>query len=99
MTALTAGSTFKDFIFIFINLVGTAIPLIASLALLAFFWGLVRFIMNVNNPKGLEEGRALMIWGTVALFVMVSVWGLIRFAYHDVGFNTRTFGIPFLPEK
>jgi hypothetical protein len=47
------------------------------LALLAFFYGLAKLIWG--GPEAVSEGKSLMIWGIVALFVMVSVWGLVRF--------------------
>lgn len=59
------------------NLVDAALPIVVAIALLVFFWGLVKFIFSGADSK--EEGRDLMIWGIVALFVMVSVWGLVNF--------------------
>ena len=59
------------------DLVSIALPVVAGLALLAFFYGLVKFIFA--GAGGKIEGKNFMIWGVVALFVMVSVWGLTRF--------------------
>ena len=59
------------------NLVETALPIVVALALLAFFWGLVKLIWG--GADAVSEGKHLMIWGLIALFVMVSVWGLVRF--------------------
>jgi hypothetical protein len=59
-------------------IIDSLIVIVAGLALLAFFWGLVKFI-NAVSTTGKTEGRNFMIWGLVALFVMVSVWGLVRF--------------------
>ena len=59
------------------GLVRTALPIVVAVALLVFFWGLVKFIFA--GPEAKKEGQDLMIWGVVALFVMVSVWGLVNF--------------------
>lgn len=59
------------------KLVDLALPIVVALALLAFFYGLAKSIFA--GAEGKEEGKHLMIWGVVALFVMVSVWGLVRF--------------------
>lgn len=59
------------------RLVSTALPIVVALALLAFFWGLVKFLFGGADKK--DEAKTLMIWGVVALFVMVSVWGLVGF--------------------
>lgn len=59
------------------NLVDLALPIVVALALLAFFYGLAKLIWG--GAEAVAEGKTLMIWGVVALFVMVSVWGLVRF--------------------
>lgn len=68
------------------NLIGTITPIIVALALLYFFWGLAKYILSAGDEEKKTEGRNIMIWGIIALFVMVSVWGL-------VGVIADTFGI------
>ena len=69
------------------KLVDIALPLVVAIGLLAFFWGLVKFIWA--GEEGKKEGQSLMIWGLVALFVMVAVWGLVRFIGSAVGITTE----------
>jgi uncharacterized membrane protein YidH (DUF202 family) len=62
------------------QLVDSLIVIVIALALLAFFWGLAKFIFNVSgDQKSVEEGKRIMLWGIIALFVMISVWGIVRF--------------------
>lgn len=61
------------------GLVSTALPILVGLALLGFFWGLVKFIFAQGNEDSKTDAKKIMIWGLVALFVMVSVWGLVGF--------------------
>jgi hypothetical protein len=68
---------FKAFAERVIDLVNAGSKLLASLALLIFIIGVVRFIATAGDEKGRAEGRQLMLWGTIALFVMVAVWGLV----------------------
>jgi len=90
--------TFGDFIRIFIDLIKLAFPVMIGLALLVFFKGLIAFIAKSGDAKSHEEGRSLMIWGVIALFIMVSVFGILRFFYGDLGFDgARNFGLPLLP--
>jgi hypothetical protein len=42
-----------------------------------FFWVLVKYIYSAGNEKPRGDGAALMMWGVIALFVMVSIWGLV----------------------
>lgn len=67
------------------RLVELALPLVVALALLGFFWGLAKFIFAQGNEDKKEDGKRIMIWGVVALFVMVSVWGLVGFIGEALG--------------
>jgi hypothetical protein len=91
-----APRNFTDLVQIFIGLIRLLIPLVVALTLLSFFWGLTKFIGNAGDSKSHEEGKNLMIWGLVGLFVMLSLFGILRFAYRDAGFR-GTLGVPLLP--
>lgn len=67
------------------------IPLMFAIALLLFFWGLVKYIKSEGEGKG--EGKKIMIWGVVALFVMSSVWGLVRLIGDELGIQPISTGI------
>ena len=58
-----------------------------GIALLGFFWGLAMFIFSAGaGDEGKRaEARSIMIYGVIALFVMVSVWGLVGFLGNTVG--------------
>jgi hypothetical protein len=71
----------------FSGVVNQLILLTAGVALLLFFWGLAIFIFQSGDPASHEEGKNKMIWGLVALFVMVSVWGLVGFIRSGLGFG------------
>ena len=59
------------------KLVGIAIPIIFALALLLFFWGVAKYIWSAGSDK--DEGKKVMFWGVIALFVISSIWGLTNF--------------------
>jgi len=93
-----APSDFSDAISMILDLIWLTIPVLVGLALLFFFWGLARFILKAGDVKAREDGRQVMIWGIVALFVMMSVWGLIAFAKKELEFGGGTL-LPFLPTE
>lgn len=64
------------------------IPIAFTLALLFFFWGVAKYIWSEGQGK--EDGRKIMIWGIVALFVMSSVWGIIYFIRGELGINDNS---------
>jgi len=57
--------------------VASLTPIAFALGLLFFFFGLAKFILKSGEDK--ESGKNMMIWGVVAIFVMASVFGLVRF--------------------
>src|SRR3990167_9553969 len=69
------------------DIIKIALPIVVALALLAFFWGLVKFIFAQGNEEAKADAKKIMLWGLIALFVMVSVWGVVNF----IG---SAFGIP-----
>ena len=70
----------KDLITAVGGLINPLIVILVGAALLVFFWGLAKFIFRVGGDENaVEGGKRLMIWGLIALFVMISVWGIIRF--------------------
>ena len=80
------------------RLINLALPIVVAVALLAFFWGLVKFIFNATDEDKRKEGKQLMIWGLVGLFVMVSVWGLVRFIGNALQINQGdTIIVPQVP--
>ncbi len=59
------------------DLIGTATPIVVALALVYFFWGLASFILSSSEEKK-KNAVSTMIYGIIALFVMVSVWGIVN---------------------
>ncbi len=68
-----------------LSVVDGFIPLALAIAMLVFIWGLVVFISQSGNEQAKEEGKRKMIWGIIALFVIVSVWGLVALLQTLVG--------------
>ena len=62
------------------GLINPLIAILVGLALLAFFWGLLKFIFKIGGDEKAEEsGKTIMKWGLIAMFVMLSVMGIINF--------------------
>ena len=71
--------------------------LFMSGAVVAFLWGIVQYIWGVREgkPEKISAGNQFMIWGLVALFVMFSVYGIIRFMQKVTGTDSNnTITIP-----
>ncbi len=59
------------------SVVNILLTFVTALALLLFLWGVAVFIFRAGDDTARQNGRALMIWGVVALFVLFSVWGIV----------------------
>jgi len=63
-------------------------PVLVAIALAVFIWGLVIFIAKSGEDKAREEGKNKMIWGIVALFVIVAVVGIVELLITIFGVGT-----------
>lgn len=69
------------------------IPIIFALALVFFLWGVMKFIM-ASDTKNKEESKKFIMAGLIGLFVMTSVWGIIKILSTTLGIDTTT--VPLL---
>lgn len=75
---VSAQTTFKDFVEGTVQeLVSNVAVFLFALALLVFLWGMAKFILKADNETEREKGKQVMLWGLIALFVMLSVWGIV----------------------
>jgi hypothetical protein len=72
------------------GLINLATPIVVALALLYFFWGLAQYVLQQSSEEGKKKGREIMIWGILALFIMVSVWGIINVVRQTFTLNSNT---------
>ncbi|HEY4501970.1 MAG TPA: hypothetical protein VJJ20_02790 [Candidatus Paceibacterota bacterium] len=67
------------------SLVGALVPILITMALVVFFWGLIRYLWPSGGKSNVAGAKTLMIWGIITLFVMVSIWGIVRLAQSALG--------------
>lgn len=79
------------------GLINTLLALCVALAVLLFFWGLVKYMKNAGDEEKSKEGKSLMIWGIVILFIMASVWGIVGFFKEALIGNNSTEDIIDIP--
>ncbi len=76
------------FTYITCTINSTVIPLIFAIAVVIFIWGVVQFVINADDTEKKAKGRDFMIWGIIALTVMVGFWGLVKVMGATFGVNT-----------
>ena len=87
-------TTFKDFAGKFLALVNVFIPVVITLALVLFLYGLARYLANADNEESRNEGKKLMIYGVISLAVMISVWGLVNVLLDTFGLSLNVHFFP-----
>ena len=74
----------------FIGKISTEIlnPIIAIMFAVAtayFFYGVAAYIWNPDNEEMRDKGKISMFWGVIGMFIMVTVFGILRFIIDTTG--------------
>lgn len=81
------------------SLLNRVIPLLFAIAIIILFWGIIKFVRSAGDPKLAAEGKSIMIYGVIALAVMVSIYGLINWLGDAAGLNNTTPNLPVIPVR
>jgi Type IV secretion system pilin len=98
--ATGAFSSLKTIIESFSSNVLTALgSLFMGAAVVIFFFGIVQYILGARSgdAKKIGDGNQFMMWGLVGLFVMFSVYGIVKWGqdiFFGRGANITTITIP-----
>jgi len=78
------------------TIVKLLIPIMFGLAIVYFFWGMIKFISAAGDAEKAKEGKSIMIYGVIAIAVMASLYGLIAWltGIFGVGAGAGTIGGP-----
>ena len=61
--------------------------LFITLAIVVFFYGLVRYILNNAGGEAKAESLKTIMYSIIAIFIMVSIWGVIHLLQATFGVN------------
>jgi uncharacterized membrane protein len=82
------------------NFMNSLIPLIISIGLILFLIGIVQFVTAGGDEEKRAAARGMIIFGIIALFVMVSVWGFVNIlskTFFQSG-GTNTIAPDYIPK-
>ena len=68
-------------------IIDPALLVIFALGFLLFVYGLVEFLLKINEGGKNEEGKQHMVWGVVGMLVMVSVYGILSLIDNTLGLD------------
>lgn len=58
------------------NLIKKVIPLLISLGVIIFIWGVIQYVI-ADEEEAKTKGRDRMLYGIIGLVVVASIWGLV----------------------
>lgn len=98
LVAFAAPQTYGEAVNLLLGLINLLIPIVIGIAIVGFMYGILKYILALGNEHDKTEAREIMLWGVIALFVMFSVWGLVRVLANTflggAGSTTSFYGLP-----
>lgn len=79
------------------NILNKILPIIISIAVIWFIYNVFNYAILSGDEEAKTKTKNKMIWGIVALFVMVSVWGLVGLLTGTFNLTNSIPNIPLLP--
>lgn len=93
----SAQTTLGSILTTVLNLLRAVVPILIVLAVIYFIVGVARYIMASGDEEAQKGARSMMIWGVIALFAIVSVWGLVAVLQSTFGVGGGAAQVPLVP--
>lgn len=87
---LAATKDFSGLIDKVTGVLNQIVPLLIGLAVVVFLYGVLKFITAAGDETKRKEGKDIIIYGIIGLFVMVAVWGLVWILLNTFSLQTQT---------
>lgn len=96
--ALASAAGILDTINVVNRVLRAIVPMLITVALIVFIWGLIKYLLEVNSEEKRKQGVQLMLWGVIAIFVMSSVWGIVRLLQNTFSVQQNEAIVPRAPD-
>lgn len=70
---------------IFTFVINPLVQLLVAAAVFYFIFGVFKYIRDSDESSSRTDGANHILWSTVGLFIMISVWGIIRMLQNTIG--------------
>jgi len=61
-----------------------AVKLLFGAAVVYFIWGVFMYVRKGDSDVAKTEGKNHVLWSTIGLFIMTSVWGIMHFLQNSI---------------
>lgn len=87
VAAAAAPRTFQELAYLIVMFLDNATAVLIVLGVVIYFYGISTNILKFGN-KGMELVRSYFFWGIIVLFLMVSIWGVLRLLQETIFGNS-----------
>lgn len=97
--AIGPSSNFGTVVESAVGVIYILIPAFLSLAILLFFFGVAKFLLQPGNKTEVENGKKYMFWGIITIFVLLSSLVIVGQIRNALGLGGPDADVPgmFLP--
>lgn len=64
-----------------------AVPVLIACAVVYFLYGVLQYVIMGDDEEKKEKAKSTILYGIVGIFVMVSVYGLVKLVQDTFGIN------------
>jgi FtsH-binding integral membrane protein len=75
--AFAAPRTFAELASLAVDILDGAAGLLILAGIVIYFYGMSTNILKMKDEGG-EKMRTYLVWGIIVIFIMVSIWGILR---------------------
>lgn len=72
-----APRTFSELANLLVTILDSATGMLVVAGIVIYFYGVSTNILKLKDESGAKV-RQYMVWGLIVIFVMVSIWGILR---------------------
>ncbi len=83
VASAAAPRTFLDLSNVIVVILNNATAVLIVAGIVVYFYGVSTNILNFSDEAG-EKLKAYFFWGIIVLFVMVSIWGILRILQNTI---------------
>ncbi|MCF7835688.1 MAG: hypothetical protein K9M15_01025 [Candidatus Marinimicrobia bacterium] len=83
-----AANTLTDVITTIGEMIDTIIPILMTLVVAVFLWGIVKYVTAGGDAEKEKSARGYIIYGLIGIFVLVAFWGIVKMFASTFGVDT-----------
>lgn len=69
-----------------IGLFNTLFALVVAINIIAIFWSMVMYFMEMGSEEGKKEYKSMLLGSVTSLFILMCVYALIQWVAGGLGF-------------